>query len=344
MHWEQRFRTLAQEQYGLISSFDVAQVGCTREHWRRAQSNGRWVTLSAHVLRSQGAPESDEQRALAGVLDASPGAVLHAETALGWLGMRGFGLREIMVARSRYITGRPVTLAKLHRLRALHVHHVVVVRGVPTQRALRAIWSVAARYGGARRYEIGLRRIGRLLDDAHIAGLVTWSELHEMVEDIHKQGRAGSVIMRALARDRPPGSSPTESRNEDRFEEILRGTAVRPLYRRQTEVGADRPIGRIDFTDDELPLAIEVNSVTFHSSPSDRAADRVRYRSLNRAGFMVGVIWEDDIWRSPRRVIETVVEARRLAKSGTRTVLHSPSCPWPATNAAELPVLGTPAG
>ena len=278
---------------------------------------------------------TESQRVSAAVLDASPGAFLHGPSSLSWLGMPGFDLRRLQVARDRDGAGADTELATLHHLRAIRAHHVLVVRGVVTENALRAIWSEAARYAPERLLDMGFARIGRLLDQAHRLGLVTWVGLHEMVDDIHERGRAGTVLMRALAAERPPGSSPTETGQEDRFEEILRGAGVR-LLRRQVPLGGHEPIGRCDFSDDQLPLAIEVNSLLFHTTPTDRASDERRYLALNDAGFTVGVVWQGDLWSRPSAVIALVAEARRYAAAGQRYVLHSPGCPWPP------PLLGAP--
>lgn len=329
MHWEDRFRALAHEQEGLVAKIHLPAIGCTTDHWWQARRNGRWTPWSPRVLSLAGAPESDAQRVLAAVLDASPGGMLHGRSALAWFGLRGFDLRTIHVARPRWLSGVPVELGCLHLLRDLRPHDVIVFRGIPTVSPLRAIWSEAARYSPEPLVEVGLRKIGRLLDDAHKLGLATWAALHEMVADISEQGRSGARIMRALAEKRPPGSSPTESRNEDRLEEVLSGASAPPL-RRQPVLGGYEPIGRCDFRDDELPLAVEVNSIIHHSTPSDRTADQRRYQRLNDAGFTVAVVWEDDLWRNPRAVVETIGEARRLAAAGKREVLHTPSCPWPA--------------
>ncbi|HEY3141405.1 MAG TPA: hypothetical protein VGJ86_09755 [Acidimicrobiales bacterium] len=199
---------------------------------------------------------------------------------------------------------------------------------MPTESALRAIWVEAARYAAPPLADIGAERIGRLLDNAHRQGLVTWAALTEMVEDIRERGRSGTVLMRALADARPPGSSPTESRNEDQLEKVLANVGDPPL-RRQVVLGGLEPIGRVDFRDPEVPLAVEVNSLAFHTTPSDRAADLVRYQRLRDAGFTVAVIWEDDLWSSPRAVIATVRQSRERARQGDRVVVHSPSCPWP---------------
>jgi very-short-patch-repair endonuclease len=149
-----------------------------------------------------------------------------------------------------------------------------------------------------------------------------------MVEDLQQRGRAGTVIMRKLAEQRPPGSSPTESRNETRFEQVLIDGGRR-LFRRQEVMGGHEPIGRCDFADVDLPLAFEINSLTYHTAPTDRATDEQRYQALMNAGFTVGVAWDDDLWSNPRAVLETVDLARVHARRRRTAVIHSPACPWP---------------
>lgn len=139
--------------------------------------------------------------------------------------------------------------------------------------------------------------------------------------------------MRELARARQPGTSVTESKLEDRFEEILRAGGME-LPRRQILVGGTGEIGRCDFAERDLPLVIEINSESFHTTPSDVAADKIRYRALNDAGFTVAVIWEQDLWRRSQGVCSTVDQARQLASKRRSVVIHSPGCPLPDTLAA----------
>ena len=324
---EEVLRALSSRQHGLVAKSHLPRVGLTLDDWRRARRNGQWEVISVRVLRLAGAPATPEQAAFAAVLDAGTGAMLHGPSALAWHGMAGFDLRTLHVARPRERGSGGASLSRLHRLRDIRPHDVVVHRGVPTETALRAIWSEASRFSNPLRFDVGCRRIARLLDDANVAGLVTWSGLRELVDDIHERGRAGSTIMRALAKERPPGSSPTESGNEQRFEEIL-GRFNRKRPRRQVTIGGLDVIGRIDYRDARLPLVVEVNSMRYHSSISDRAADEERYDRLNDAGLMVAVIWEDDLWRFDRSVVEVVDTARAMAGKATCEVVHSPSCPW----------------
>jgi very-short-patch-repair endonuclease len=328
MHWEDRLLEVASNQHGLIGKQHLDAAGLTSSHWWRARRTGRWEQLSPRVLRSFGSAETLEQHALAAVLDAGRGAMLHGPTTLAWFDLPGFDLRDVHVARPRSFGTRGIQLGTLHLLRDVRAHDVTVHRGVCTETVMRAIWSEASRFSDPRRFERGCRRIGRLLDDANVAGLVTWAALHEIVDDIHERGRAGSTILRALAKERPPGSSPTESGNEQRLEELIT-RAARPPLRRQVVVGGHEPLGRVDFRDPSLPLVVEVNSVIHHSSLSDRDADLARYARFNDAGFVVAVIWEDDLWRFDRAVIAVLDAARAMAEAHDVGILHSPSCPWP---------------
>ena len=328
MHWEERFSEKARTQYGLVARFQLPTLGCTIDDWWHARRSGRWPAMSARVLAAGGAPASDEQRVLAAVLDASPGAVLHGRSTLAWLGVGTYDLRELHVARPRGITRMVPNLARLHDLRCVRAHDVFVARGVVTETALRAIWSEAGRYARPDLLDVGAAKIGRLLDIANRRKLVTWHALAESVDGLQRRGRAGTVLMRALAEARPPGSSPTDSRQEDRFEDVLSNAGERGL-RRQPHLGGHEPIGRCDFRDDELPLAVEVNSELYHTNPTDREADVIRYAALNDAGFTVGVGWERDLWSRPPAVLTMIRAARRAAAEGLPIVLHSAGCPWP---------------
>jgi very-short-patch-repair endonuclease len=95
-------------------------------------------------------------------------------------------------------------------------------------------------------------------------------------------------------------------------------------------LGGHEVIGRVDYYDDEVALVIEVNSLTYHSSPSDRRDDTARYQRFNDAGFTVAVVWEDDLWSDADAVVTTIGQARKHARNGQRVVLHTPSCPWPS--------------
>jgi very-short-patch-repair endonuclease len=99
---------------------------------------------------------------------------------------------------------------------------------------------------------------------------------------------------------------------------------------RQVVVGGDRPIGRSDHRDPSMPLIVEVNSLAFHSTPSDQDADERRYGQMVAAGFTVVVVWEGALWSNTASVVAAVAEGRRRARRGNPSVVHTVGCPWPA--------------
>lgn len=328
MHWESRLRQLASAQAGVVGIDQLPAIGAGGDQWRSARSNGRWEPLSRRVLQLAGAPTTDATRAHAGILDAGGEAVLHGPAALAWFGHRAFDLSTIHVTRRRGTTTTSCDLAVVHRVRGLEARDIQVVRGVPTVKPLRAIWSEASRWADPRTHELAVRRIGRILDDAHTDGLLTWHDLHASIDRLARRGRAGTTIMRACAVKRPPGSTPTESRLEDRFEEILDRYGA-PGLARQVVVGEDEPIGRCDFADTDRPMVVEVNSEAFHSTLSDQEDDERRYDKLFDIDRTVVVVWEKALWTAPRSVVEAVREGRRRADRGDPAILHTPGCPWP---------------
>ena len=76
---------------------------------------------------------------------------------------------------------------------------------------------------------------------------------------------------------------------------------------------------------------VETNSETFHTTPTDQAADEIRYHRLTLAGFTVGIVWEQDLWSNPRGAVDTIRTARRHAAAGRGVVVHSPRGPWVTT-------------
>lgn len=328
MHWEDTFLALAARQDGVIGRQQLPALGCDVHHWWRARRSGRWTAMSPRVLHLRGSPIGEATRARAAVLDAGSGAHLHGPSALAWFSFPDFDLATVHVVRTRPGGSRSCDLAVVHRLRDLSPADLTVVRGVPTVTPLRAIWSEASRYANPSLHDLGVRRIGRLVDDANSRGLLPWSELHRSVEALGRRGRAGSRIMAELLPRRQPGTSPTESSLEDRFETVVAHAGLAP-FERQRVVGGHTVIGRVDFRDPELALVAEVNSLTFHASPSDQERDEERYAALLAAGFTVAVAWEPDLWSAPATIDALVREARTRARRDDPAVLHSPGCPWP---------------
>ena len=101
MEWEENLMALASRNEGMVAKFHLPDLGLTSDHWWRARRTGRWVDVSSRVLGVKGAPDGEARRALAATLDAGPTAFLHERSALAWLGLKGYSLARIKVARRR---------------------------------------------------------------------------------------------------------------------------------------------------------------------------------------------------------------------------------------------------
>jgi hypothetical protein len=77
-------------------------------------------------------------------------------------------------------------------------------------------------------------------------------------------------------------------------------------------------------------VVVEVNSLVFHSTPSDQHADEERYAELVTAGYTVVVVWEDALWSNTPSVVAAVALGRRHARGGDPVIIHTVGCPWPA--------------
>jgi hypothetical protein len=102
--------------------------------------------------------------------------------------------------------------------------------------------------------EWGVPRLERVADELHRAKLVRWDQLHASIRALGKRGRAGTVLMREIGVERQPGSSVTESRNEDRLVALLADAGDPPLVAQPVVGHGEAPIGRTDFRDPDLPM------------------------------------------------------------------------------------------
>ena len=299
-------REIAAKQHGLVATYQVD--GVTRRAWTKA-----WEFLTPRVLRLRGSPRTDGQRAMAAVLDASPGAALSHTSALAWWGVAGFDLAPVHVSRHRGLTRRSSPLARVHEVVDLLPHHVKVFDGVPVTAPARAVFEACG---------MGLHplKMARACDNAWTMGLYDGHTIHRTLIELAASGRNGTTLMRELLRTRPTDYIPPASNLERRFMEILRQVGL-PEMRRQVNVGDDHHwIGRIDFLDDELPVIAEINSNRYHDGLSNEADDAARYAALAAAGFEVAVLWENEVWYEPRLVLRKVRAARRAALSRLHAV------------------------
>lgn len=271
-----------------------------------------WLQLTERVLAIRGAPNTAEQRAMAAVLDVSPGGVgSHATAAATW-GSPAFRLDPIQVTLQRYDVYRKSPLAVVHYERHIESCDVKIVNGIPITSPGRTLFDLAA---SLRHHPT---RLARLTDWFVTNGLLDGDTLDRVVATLAKRGRAGSTIMREIAASRGPGYLAPGSGNEARTQEILDRAGLGP-FDRQVNVGTDEEwCGRVDFRHRSLPLILEVQSWKHHASLTDRTADALRRAKQEAAGFVVVEVWDHEVWHDVPSVEAVVREGLRRAAATAR--------------------------
>lgn len=286
---------LAERQHGVLATWQAMQLGLRRQELHRL----RWVRPTPRVLVRPGAPRTDRQGLLIGVLDAGPGAAI-ASTSAAWLwGARGFRPRPMHVVRPAGASRRPSTLAEVHEVHDLLPHHIKVVDAIPVVSPSRVVCELCATHP---------HRAARVLDDFWSDRLLDGRTFRRTVEELRDRGRTGSTLFRELDAERGPDYVPPASGLERRFMEICPW----PM-RRQVDRGDEEWCGRVDFVATDHRVVAEIQSERFHSSLVDKAADAARKARLEAAGITVVEIWDHEVWHTPGVAIERLRQARQRA-------------------------------
>lgn len=300
---------LAERQHGFVLRSDAVRFGISSKAIRHAITRGQWSAHGRRLLRRTGAPWTKASPLMRAVLDAGPGAVLSHATAAAWWGLPGFDLLTIHVTRPRGVTCAPAAFAhQLHRVLDLAHNQVTVLDGVPIVRPERVAFELCA--------SVHPLRAERAIDTGWAKGLWSGGSLRRLHEALAERGRKGTVVMRAILEERPPGWVPPASGLEGRVMQLLAEAGLGG-FRRQVDVGDDRWVGRVDFLSERAPVIVEVQSERYHKALLDEQHDAARRAALEDSGFTVVEVWDTDVWHNRRAVVDAV----------RRAILHLSSAP-----------------
>ncbi|MET0903162.1 MAG: hypothetical protein ABWZ52_07975 [Acidimicrobiales bacterium] len=308
-----RLRWLAATQRGLVTVEQAAELGFGQRQRDRLVDGCRWQRATPRVLRLTGSTDTVEQRALIAVLDAGRGGALAASSAAAWWGIPGNRLEPFHVVRWRNRSDTDSQADARHEPTALPPHHIVTLEGIPTQVPARALFDIAGTRRRGAELPWWIERMGRMVDNAWSARLVSGATMHDMLDDLAQRGRPGIRVMRQVLATRGRDYVPPASNLESRVIRLMEEAGLPPM-RRQVDTGDSAGwIGRVDLRDEELPLIAEIQSERFHTSLIDKQLDEHRISRLERAGFVVVELIEWDVWHRPRSVIADLLDGRRRA-------------------------------
>ena len=302
------FRSLASTQYGVVDRAQARDLGIDRRRLDTRVASGECESLTPDVLRFTAVQHSAGQVAMAATLAAGPGSALAGTTALAWWGIPGFVIEPTMVVtprRTRRQTLGPVKVTSLWP-----AHHRRVHLGVPTSSPERAMVDAASR--------LHPKRLERALDTAWVKGLVSGPMMQVVLDELSGTDRPDQSVLRGLLAERGPGWVPPASYLEARFHDLIASAGDEPFQRRVILADSAGIIGEIDCYDPAAGLVVEVDSVRFHASPIDTAHDAARDARLDGIGMRVERVGEEELLRSPSRVLARIRRVRRERSSANR--------------------------
>jgi very-short-patch-repair endonuclease len=286
---------LAVQQYGVLSRRQALIAGLTDEGIMRRLKAQEWRRLFAGVYGLPGAPDRWEQRLMAAVLHAGPGAVA-ARRAAGMLWeLEGVACDVAEVSTPRHLRSTKGVRARI--VEDMDRSDVAVRRSIPVTSAARTLVDLA---GATSEQALEIA-----LEDALRRGLTSVEHLAATLERLGSQGRRGAGRLRRLLEARGSGERPTESALETRLGRVIRKSALpRPVRQHSVWQGATF-VARVDYAYPEIRLAVEGDGYRYHTGRAAWRRDLERMNALIAAGWVVlRFTWDDVVHRSASVVTE----------------------------------------
>lgn len=280
MDVDRTLAVVAARQRGVVTAADARAHGITPKVVARRVARGLLVPMEPGVWRHSAAPETWEQRALAGCVTEG-GWASHQTAAALWQ-LDGCQPGPIHVLTRRW-KRRPNPSVRVHESTLIPPEDVTVLEGIPVTSRGRTIVDLAAVLPPA--------RVERALDTHGVDPLEVW----ECAERLGGRGRPWVVTARRLAARRLEQGGVAPNLFERRLLGILERAGL-PLPEAQVEIR--RPdgslLGRVDWLYRAGQAVLECDSFRWHGQWMRRRRDLRRDRELVSLGFVVlRFAWED---------------------------------------------------
>lgn len=291
---------LAGRQSGLFSR---EQVNDDQLIWRRL-GQGRLIRVAPGVYSLPGWPDSWRRRLWLAHLDVGLHSVVSHEAAAALHGLTPFpsGLVTVTVPHGDHERTADYEVRQSTDLRP---HHRTTVDGLPVTTPARTLVDLAAR--------VTRERLGRALDDAHVARRCRIDEVAAVYDELRRPGKRGMRTLKTVLALRGAGYVPPESVLERRLLRVLaQGGLPEPVRQASLPWRPDAP-QRVDLLYPRQRLIVEADGRRYHSRLDQIADDRRRDRDAQLHGYAtLRFVWEE-ITKQPTLVCETV--AATLARA-----------------------------
>lgn len=314
---------LAVRQCGVFSRAQALAVGMTDSSMLRRLRSGRWIALHPGVYLLAGAPPTWHTEIWAALLAAGHAAVTH-ETSTRLSG-------------SPHVAPRPITLtvrhgahprvegAVVHQIDDLRPHHLTTIDGLPVSRPARAVVEVAA--------TLGVRRLGRVLDDLVFDRRTSYADVGVALAEVARPGKPGVAALAAVLDDRADAAVPGDSELERAlFAALITAGLPRPESQRALP-GTGAVAGVVDAAYPDCRLILEADGRRWHTRVADLRRDHERDAEAARAGWQTLRFLYEQITHDPDGVCSVVADVRAVRAGEGRA--HGPRRPGaPARRAA----------
>jgi very-short-patch-repair endonuclease len=283
----------AHEQLGLITTFDLRDLGLTGRQIERLLERGVLRRVGRGVYALVAAPSTPHQRLLAATLLGGEGAVA-SHLAAAWLwgfdGVRADGI-HLSVPRGR---NPRVPSATVHRMNELLPVDMVIRGPQSVTTPARTLLDIADM--------VDARALEEAFDGSRRRGQIYLPFLEWRLAELRRRGRRGVTPLDELL-TREHTSDRAESWLESTFLRILRDAWLPPP--RVQVVTHSRRI-RLDAFYDDQRLVAEVGGHATHSTRRQRQADAERRAHLVAMGLRVVDFTYEDITERPDHVTMTL--------------------------------------
>jgi hypothetical protein len=299
---------IATRQHGLVTRSQVLDAGGTGSLIARRRRAGHWNQVASGVFRVGGTPRTFQQRVMAVVLAAGPGAVAsHRTAARLWqvVGPRAVPI-EVTVPYRRNVRMRGVIV---HRSTDLDRGEVQVVDGVPVTGLSRTVLDLGA---------VTPRDVARAVSRARREHDLEWDELLSTLVRHARRGRRGVGPLRKVVAAHY-GDLATDSDTEDLAFRILTSSGLVPRPSIQVPVVcADGVVVTVDLGWPRWRALVELYGVDHLTNEPLQHLDVHRRNQIELAGYRLLVYTGRLLRRQPDQF---VADARQL--------LRASGCPLP---------------
>lgn len=303
---------LAATQHGLISRAWLVGAGVSPSMIQRWLAAGRLQAVRRGVYRAAGAPETWEQRMLAAVLAAGPGAVASHRSAGRLWGILESDALDLSVPAGRRLQ---IDGVMIHRMADLAAASSVRRRGIPTTDPMRVLVDLGKVVGAA--------ELEDALDRALERKLLGVEGVERAMERLARRGRTGVGLLRQVLDERALGTDRPDSLMEPRMARLLRAHGLPPAAFQHVVRDDGRFVAKVDFAYPAIRLAIEVDGRLAHASPRQFQRDLERQNELVTLGWTVIRFTWHDVVRRPAHVASVVKAAIESAAQGATEILWS---------------------